>query len=177
MNVFNENQKHVERFTFRNTEGRQLCDAVTAMIIDLSQAEEIAKKPVSDMTLIEQWTVFFALGNMQTYRGIIAEMTKLEEGIAVANDTLTSISQNPDERARFRSRRIWLQDREHDDAVIAEQNAELAEQKEKLAENAVELAEKDAKLAEKDAKLEEKDAELAEKDAIIAKLRSQLEEN
>ena len=144
--VFKEDQCHVERFTFRNTDGRELCDAVTAIIIDLSQAEKIAKKPVGEMTLIEQWTVFFALGNVPAYSGIIAEMTRLEEGIAVAKDTLTSISQNPDERARFHSRRMWLLDREHDNAVMASIQAELAE----------------------------KDAELADKDAIIAELKAQL---
>ena len=154
--VFNEKQCHVERFTFRNMEGRELCDAVTAVIIDLSQAEEIAKKPTGEMTPIEQWTVFFALGNLPAYSGIIAEITKLEEGIAVAKDTLMGISQDPDERARFRSRRIWLQDREYDNAVMASISAELVE---------------------KSAELAEKDAELAEKDAIIAELKARLDKS
>ena len=43
-----------------------------------------------------------------------AQIPVAMEGIAVANDTLLHISQSPEESARFRSRRIWLQDREHE---------------------------------------------------------------
>ena len=40
------------------------------------------------------------------------------------NRDLVSISQNPDERARFLSRRICLQDREHEQAVAREEGRE-----------------------------------------------------
>ena len=69
------------------------------------------------MSDLESWVVFFALGNDQNYSQVISEITKKKEGIAVARDTLLTISQSADERARFRSRRIWLQDREHEQAV------------------------------------------------------------
>ena len=124
--IFKEKQRLVERYTFRNPEGVELCDAVTAMLIDLSQAREIANKPVCEMSHIEKWVVFFALGHYQKYRGIIAEIAKQQEGIAVANEVLLNISQNPDERARFRSRRIWLQDREHEHAVWKDEGRQEA---------------------------------------------------
>ena len=83
---------------------------------------EIAKKPVGEMSDLEGWVVFFALGNDYNYNHAIAEITKVKEGIAVARDTLLTISQDADERARFRSRRIWLQDREHEQAVARKAN-------------------------------------------------------
>jgi len=115
--AFKEKPKIAERFTFRNLEGVELCDAVTAIFIDLSQAEELSKKPVSELSDIEQWAAFIALANEPEYGEVIEEITKQQEGIAVAKKTLYSISQNPDQRARFRSRRIWLQDRRHDIAA------------------------------------------------------------
>ena len=188
--VFKGKQRLVERYTFRNPEGKELCDAVTVIFIDLSQAKEIAKKPVSEMSRLERWVVFFALGNQPKYREIIAEIIKYQEGIAVANEVLQGISQNPDERARFRSRRIWLQDREHEHAVWKEEGRQegrkegrlegrqeaSAEYESLIADKDDKLADKDAKLADKDAKLADKDTKLADKDALIAELMAQLNE-
>ena len=159
--VFNGKHELDERYTFRNQQGKELCDAVTAIFIDLTRAAKIAKKPASEISDIEAWVVFFALAGNQKYHNVIKDIASTREGIAVANDTLTHISQNPDERARFRSRRIWLQDREHEQAVMRE----LQEANK----------EKDAKLADKDAEIAGKDAEIADKDAEIAALRAQID--
>ena len=185
--IFDFDNELVERFVLCNQRGIELCDAVMAILIDLTQAKEIAKKSVSDMTNIECWVVFYALANDANYSQVVAEITKEKEGIAVAYDMLTSISQNPDERARFRSRRIWLQDREHEHAVARKEGREEAR-----AEFEVILADKDAEIAYKDAKYElliadkdtalaewqsiaaDKDTALADKDAEIAALRALL---
>jgi len=193
--VFSDGQDLVERYTFRTAGGKELCDAATVILIDLTYAKEIAKKPVNEMSNIESWVVFFALGGDPKYSSVIAEITRAKEGIAVANETLLSISQSPEERARFRSRRIWLQDREHEQAVmretleelekkdaelaykdaeIANKDAELAGKDAELANNKAELAGKDAELANKDAEIANKKAEIADKDAEIAVLRAQL---
>jgi predicted transposase/invertase (TIGR01784 family) len=153
--VFDYENKLVEPFTFRNPKGQELCDAVTAIFINLTQAKEIAKKPVSAMSNIEVWVVFFALADKPAYSGVIAEIVKTKEGIAVANDTLLNISQSPEERAHFRSRRIWLQDREHERAVWRDE------------------AYNDAR-AEYEPLLASKDAAIAEQAALIAELRAQL---
>jgi hypothetical protein len=51
--VFNWDNELVEKFTYRNERGRQLSDITTAIFIDLTQADEIAKKPVVEMTGVE----------------------------------------------------------------------------------------------------------------------------
>jgi predicted transposase/invertase (TIGR01784 family) len=176
--VFSGEHKLVERFTFRNQEGRELSDAVTAIFIDLTQAGEIAKKPVEEMTKIETWAVFFALANNPDYSDIIAEITKNMEGIRVANDTLHSISQSPEERAHFRSRRMWLQDRLHEQAVWKEEGIELGIEQgiEKTrAELEPLLVSKDKENASMKAEIVSKDAEIVSKDAEIAALRAQLD--
>ena len=65
--VFNYKNELAERFTMRNARGEVLCDVITIIYIDLSQAKEIAKKPVADMTNIEKWTAFFALADKLKY--------------------------------------------------------------------------------------------------------------
>ena len=104
------------------------------------------------MSDIESWAVFFALGNDSKYSDIITEITEMKEGIAVAKKTLLSISQNPEERARFRSRRIWLQDREHEQAVARKEGREEARE-EARAEYEPLLASKDAEIEELRARL------------------------
>ena len=149
--------KLVERFVFRDQEGNELCDAVMVIFIDLTQAKEIAKKPVDEMSDIESWVVFFALGNDLRYSGVIDGIMKKKEGIAVARETLMNISQNPDERARFRSRRIWLQDREHEKAVALKEGFGKGREEGRKETRA------------------EYESLLAVRDAEIARLRNQLE--
>jgi len=163
--VFDFENELVERFVFRNQRGIELCDAVMAIFVDLTKAKGIAKKPVGEMSDIEGWTVFFALGNDPNYSQVIAEITKVKEGINVARDTLLTISQNADERARYRSRRIWLQDREHEQAVARKEGRE-----EGLKEGREETR------AEYELLLASKDAELKSMAAEIAALRSKSNE-
>jgi len=85
----------------------------------------------------------------------------------VANEVLQGISQNPDERARFRSRRIWLQDREHEHAVWKEEGRQEGRQEGRL-EGRQEAS------AEYESLISDKDAKLADKDALIAELMAQL---
>ena len=118
------------------------------------------------MSDIEQWVVFYALANKPKYKGIIDEIAKTKEGIAVATEVLQSISQNPDERARYRSRRIWQRDREHDEAVARN---EVRREYEPL------LAKKDAEIAKKDAEIAKKDAEIAHMHAEVVALRTMVE--
>ena len=132
--------------------------------------------------------MFFALGNDHNYSQVIAEITKEKEGIAVARDTLLTISQNADERARFRSRRIWLQDREHEQAVARKEGRKEGREegrkeghaegrKEGRAEGRKEVhAEYEPLIATKDAEIATKDAEIANMAAEIAALRAKLSE-
>jgi hypothetical protein len=109
--AFNFDNDLVERFLLRNEKGMELCEAVMSVFIDLTKANSIAQMPISDMSDMDCWVVFFALGNDPKYSGVIAEVIKKKEGIAVAFEALQNISQNADQRARFHSRRKWQQDR------------------------------------------------------------------
>ena len=185
--VFDFENELAEKFTFRNQHGHELCEAVTSIFVDLTKAKEIAGKTVGDMSDTECWVTFFALGNDPQYSAIIGDIAKTKEGVAVAYDTLLNISQNADERARFHSRRMWLQDREHDLAVVRQEGIEegrvetraeyeplLASKDDEIASKDIEIASKDAELASKDSEIASKDNEIASKDSEIEALRAQL---
>ena len=165
--VFDFKNELAERFAFRNQNGNELCDAVMAIFVDLTKAKEIAKKPVGEMSDLEGWVVFFALGDDRNYSQVIANITKEKEGIAVARDTLLAISQNADERARFRSRRIWLQDREHEQAVARKEGLKEGRE-EGLKEG------REEGRAEYEPLIAHKDIEIANMTAEIAALRAKL---
>jgi hypothetical protein len=162
-NVFDWDNDLVEEFTYRNEHGRQLSDITTAIFIDLTETKKIVKKPVAEMTAIEQWVVFFTKANDPRYRDTIDKILKRKGGISVAYEMLTSISTDENERARFRSRRKWQMDRDHELAVINSKWEGV-------------VADKDAKIAEKDELLADKDKSLADKDAEIARLLAMLGE-
>ncbi|MDR1440202.1 MAG: PD-(D/E)XK nuclease family transposase [Clostridiales bacterium] len=184
--VFSWDNELVEAFTYRNARGMQLSDITAAIFIDLTQAGKIALKPVDEMTAMEQWAVFLAKASDPRSREVINKILGRKEGISVAYQMLTSISTNEDERARFRSRRIWQQDREHEMAaaiigerekwvpIVAEKDAALADKDAIIADDKIALADKDAAIADKDTALADKDAAIADKDALIAKLLAQL---
>jgi hypothetical protein len=147
--VFNWDNKLVERFNYRNERGEQLSDITTAVFIDLTQAGKIIDKPVADMTAVEQWTVFLAKADDPKCREVINEILNRKEGISVAYEMLTSISTDENERARFRSRRMWEMDREHEKAVWEHELHDVNSKWEKV------VADKDAEIARLRAQLGE----------------------
>jgi len=161
--VFDFDNDLVERFTYRNRKGDELCEATMSIFVDLTQAKEIVKKPVDEMSDQEAWSVFFALGNDPRYSEVIIGLTKKMEGIAMAYNALLSISQDADERARFHSRRMWEQDREHEQAVAREEGFEKGRE-----EGREEVRSKYEPM------LSLKNIEIANKDAEIEALRAQL---
>jgi predicted transposase/invertase (TIGR01784 family) len=71
--------------------------------IELSKLEQIAQKPVADMTALERWAVFFRYTTDKEKRELVNEIIKHEEGIAMGAQVLLSISKDEKERARLTS--------------------------------------------------------------------------
>jgi len=69
--------------------------------IELSKLEQIAQKPVAEMTALERWAVFFRYTPDKDKRELINEIIKSEEGIAMAGQVLLNISKDEEERARL----------------------------------------------------------------------------
>ena len=71
--------------------------------VELSKLEQIAKKPVAEMTALERWAVFFRYTPDKDKRELVNEIIKFEEGIAMAGQVLLNISKDERERARLTS--------------------------------------------------------------------------
>jgi predicted transposase/invertase (TIGR01784 family) len=71
--------------------------------LELSKIEGLLKKPVEEMSAKERWAVFFKYCTDKGNRGVINEILKQEEGIAMAGAELLTISKDEHEQARLLS--------------------------------------------------------------------------
>ena len=119
--VFEGRTNCFNRFSFRNSEGEELLDAVSIIFVELSKLGPVMRKPAAEMTGAEMWAVFLAHANKPRHRTLMGKIIAAREGIKVAYDLLTNISQDADERARFRARRKFQMDLEHSRIVSFEE--------------------------------------------------------
>ena len=91
--------------------------------VELSKLENVVKKPVSDMSALDKWSVFFQYAPDLEHREIVNRVIESEEVLQVAGNLLMSISQNERERAIFRSRRKFQTDLQSDLATAEENGA------------------------------------------------------
>jgi predicted transposase/invertase (TIGR01784 family) len=115
--VFPKRAGFIRRFSFRDGDGVELADSVGIIFIELTKLGEVLKKPVKDMTGLEQWCAFFWCAGNPKYRDMLNKLNSAREEIKVATELLAGISKDERERALFRSRRIAQQDMEHNYAV------------------------------------------------------------
>jgi len=71
--------------------------------LELSKLVEVVEKPVSDMSVQEQWAVYFRYLTENSKRCKINEILRQEEGIAMASEVLITISKDEIEQARLES--------------------------------------------------------------------------
>jgi predicted transposase/invertase (TIGR01784 family) len=119
--VFPERDGFIHRFSFRDASGGELLDSVGIVFVELTKLDDVMKKPVGEMTGVELWALFFSIGGEPKHRALLEKMIEIKEEIKVAAELLTNISRDPNERARFMSRRRFQMDREHDRAVAIEE--------------------------------------------------------
>jgi predicted transposase/invertase (TIGR01784 family) len=71
--------------------------------LELAKLKEVVKKPTEEMGRQELWVVYFRYMKDKSKRRIINEIMEREEGIAMANEVLMTISKDEVERARLMS--------------------------------------------------------------------------
>jgi predicted transposase/invertase (TIGR01784 family) len=78
--------------------------------LELSKLGEVLKKPIKDMNAPELWGVYFQYLRNKKKRGMINEIIKQEEGIAMASKVLITISKDEKERFRLMSEEKYILD-------------------------------------------------------------------
>ncbi len=113
--VFPNMQDYVNSFSLRHdTTGELLSNAISLTFVELSKLGEVVKKPISDMSVLDKWSVFFQYAPDLEHRDVVNRVIESEEVLQVAGNLLMSISQNERERAIFRSRRKFQTDLQSD---------------------------------------------------------------
>jgi len=109
--IFPDRKSFVNSFSLRHDEDNELLsDAIRIIYVELSKLKEIVAKPVSSMTDMEKWAVFFRYASDPRYREKVNDVIDSKEALQVAGEMLMSISKDERERAVFRSRRMYQTD-------------------------------------------------------------------
>ena len=118
-----------------------MTDAISLTFVELSKLEEVVKKPISDMTDLDKWSVFFQYAPDLKHRVLVNKVIESEEVLQVAGNLLMSISQNERERAIFRSRRKFQTDMQSNLATAEDNGKQIgrAEEKIEIARNALQM--------------------------------------
>ena len=125
--IFPDTKDYVNSFSLRHDiTGERLTDAISLTFVELSKLEEVVRKPVSEMTDLEKWSVFFRYAPDLKHRELVNKVIESEEVLQVAGNLLMSISQNERERAIFRSRRKFQTDYQSDMATSWDNGAKTA---------------------------------------------------
>jgi predicted transposase/invertase (TIGR01784 family) len=122
--VFPGREGAVTGFSFRSEDGEEFSDAVSIVFVELPKFSGAMKKPVSEMSSLEMWGIFFGQANKPECGELLREMVLKKEEIKVASELLASISKDEIERAHYRSRRMFRMDMEHNMAVAREEGLE-----------------------------------------------------
>ena len=140
--IFPDTPEYANSFSLRHdTTGELLTDAISLAFVELSKLEEVVKKPISDMTDLDKWSVFFQYAPDLKHRVLVNKVIESEEVLQVAGNLLMSISQNERERAIFRSRRKFQTDMQSNLATAEDNGKQIgrAEEKIEIARNALQM--------------------------------------
>jgi predicted transposase/invertase (TIGR01784 family) len=109
--VFPRRKDYVTVSGLRTPDGELISDQINMVVVELSKLGDVLKKPVSEMTSLEMWSVFLGYASEPEHRKLVNEMIERKEVLGMAGAVLTSISKDEHERAKFRSRRMAETDR------------------------------------------------------------------
>jgi len=126
--VYPRDNKYFRSATMREEDGNVMTDDITMVIVELSKAAELAKKPVNELTPLEMWAIFFGYANRPEYGEVMEAIFKKKKEVDMAGTLLKSISKDERERAHFRSRRMFQTDMESN-RILAEQRGEARGEK------------------------------------------------
>jgi len=101
----------VSRVSLRRPNGEQVSDQINMAVIELSKLNELLKKPVEEMMLLEEWSLFFKYAPDPKHRDLINNVINKNKEIAMAAALLMEISKDEHERASLRSRKMAETDR------------------------------------------------------------------
>jgi len=108
----------ITRASMRRPSGEEISNQINFILVELSKLEDIAKKPVDELTPLEMWSVFFRYSPDIKHRDLVNRVIAERKEIAMAGELLLSISKDERERAHYRSRRMYETDKISNELTI-----------------------------------------------------------
>ncbi|MCL2220488.1 MAG: Rpn family recombination-promoting nuclease/putative transposase [Chitinispirillia bacterium] len=108
--VLPERPGFVNRAALRFDDGKLFSDQINIVIVEMNKLNDILKRPTAALTPLEMWSAFFQFADKPEYRDIINHIIETKEEVGMAATLLQEISKDEQERARFRSRRMFETD-------------------------------------------------------------------
>ncbi|MDR1531507.1 MAG: Rpn family recombination-promoting nuclease/putative transposase [Clostridiales bacterium] len=110
--LFHDTENFFDKYVYTGMTGRILKGKTMIFFIELSKLAEILKKPVSEMTPVERWGVFYKYLTAPEKKEVVNEIISREEGIKMAAKVLEGLSRDEEERIRHYHRLKYEIDRE-----------------------------------------------------------------
>jgi predicted transposase/invertase (TIGR01784 family) len=127
--IFPGDKKFFRAATMRDEDGNVLTNDITMAFVELTKAANLAKRPVSELSPLEMWTIFFGYADRTEYREVIEAIFKKKKEVGMAGTLLKSISKDERERAVFRSRRMFQTDIESNLITAKKRGIEIGEKR------------------------------------------------
>jgi len=120
---------YANSFSMRHdTTGELLSDAIRVIYVELSKLGGILEKPVGEMSDLEKWAVFFRYASIPAQREMVNKVIQSKEALKMAGNLLMSVSKDEEERAKFRSRRMYESDLESNLATAEDRGRQIGRQ-------------------------------------------------
>jgi predicted transposase/invertase (TIGR01784 family) len=105
--LLNDKTDFINDYRFRDRQGYDLSDDETIIFMELPKIDRILEKPVSEMTNVEMWAVFFRYVTDKSKRDILNKIIDRKEGIKMAANVLDEISKSEEERIQYENELIF----------------------------------------------------------------------
>jgi len=128
-NIFPGDGRYFRAATLRDEEGKLLMDDITMAFVELPKAADLSKKPVSELTSLDMWTLFFGYAHRSEYHKVMGAIFKKKKEVDMAGTLLKSISKDERERAVLRSRRMFQTDMESNRITAERRGIKIGEER------------------------------------------------
>jgi predicted transposase/invertase (TIGR01784 family) len=128
---FFKDREYFHQFFFYDPERCIALGGLTSVLtLELNKLDKVIQKPVSEMTSLERWSVYFKYFTDPEKRELLQELLAHEEAIAMATQVIQGLTQSQIEYIREMSRHkqeadYWQTVRDAEDAGIAKGQREV----------------------------------------------------
>jgi predicted transposase/invertase (TIGR01784 family) len=108
--VYPDYPEYVNRLAMRRPNGEQVSDQINRVVIELTKLKHLLKKPLCELSDLDMWSLFMKYAHNPKHRDLINKIIDKKEEIGMAAALVMEVSKDDQERARFRSRRMFETD-------------------------------------------------------------------